>query len=98
MGVPIDVQSAILRIADALEKIASTPHKAEAQPLSDTSYAMKVARPAHELGDALQAWMLADGLGHSGALVLRDAIQQATKPETIEWLAAIAERYGFNRP
>lgn len=29
---------------------------------------------------------------------LRDAIRQATKLETIEWLAAIAERYGFKRP
>lgn len=27
--------------------------------------------------------------------MVRDAINQATKAETIEWLAAIAERYGF---
>jgi hypothetical protein len=33
-----------------------------------------------------------------GDCVLLDAIRQATKAETIEWLAAIAERYGFKAP
>lgn len=45
-------------------------------------------------------WLIGDGERPmkdktNGECILIDAINQATKAETIEWLAAIAERYGF---
>lgn len=49
------------------------------------------------LADALLVWSQAD-MSMMSEKVLQDAIRQATKPETIAWLAAIAERYGFKPP
>lgn len=63
---------------------------------------MTDAHKAKLLADALLAWLNArsyrgEDIGAS-LQILRDAINQATKAETIEWLAAIAERYGFKPP
>ena len=60
------------------------------------------AHKAKALAHALTAWL--EDLGGRGESIGawhqigRDAINQATKAETIEWLAAIAERYGFKPP
>ena len=87
------------RIAEALETLAKQGAKPAPAPLSDTAYAVDVARPAFEKGERLQAWAALSGVPGvpftPAEHVLNDAIRQATKPETIEWLAAIAERYGF---
>jgi len=45
------------------------------------------------LARQLSDWL--DELGDRPGAVLQDAIKQATKAETIEWFAALAERYGF---
>lgn len=53
------------------------------------------AHTVKPLADALEEW--AWHSTNTDAL-LRDAITQATKAETIEWLASLAERYGFKPP
>lgn len=66
------------------------------------------ARTVKPLADALLEWLtdhedtLQDGWQDPNMSpahpVLRDAIAQATKAETITWLASLAERYGFKPP
>lgn len=61
------------------------------------------AHKAKPLADALVDWLNADldleGFAWASAdSILSDAITQAAKAETIEWLASIAERYGFKPP
>ena len=57
------------------------------------------AHKVQPLADALAAWIDTDMSCPSiMGDILQDAIRQATKAETIEWLAAIAERYGFKPP
>ena len=56
------------------------------------------AHKAKALADALDAWLQYQMQAWKPEHILRDAIKQATKAETIEWLAAIAERYGFKPP
>jgi len=47
------------------------------------------------LAAALSSWCNRDQ--YKAYNVLQDAIQQATLPATISWLAALAERYGFQQ-
>jgi len=54
------------------------------------------AHKVQPLADALTAWLDGiDGSHFTASCILRDAIKQATRAETIEWFASIAERYGF---
>lgn len=89
-----DTPTRLRLVADELERLALV-YEAESQPQSDTAYAVDVARPAFEKAERLLAWFDGKAIG-CGDLILHDAIRQATKPETVEWLAAIAERYGFD--
>lgn len=85
------------RIADAIERIETIfkpppmPHVTlPTQPFVDAN--------ANPLADDLLQWFVDQGVeppAISG--MLQDAIRQATKPETIDWLASLAERYGFKR-
>lgn len=66
---------------------------------------MTDAHKVQPLANALRQWVDASTwphstteLGNPAADVLRAAIIQATKAETIEWLASLAERYGFTPP
>lgn len=64
---------------------------------------MNDAHKLQPLADALLAWLDIDAQTARDHMttegrILSDAIRQATKAETIEWLAAIAERYGFKPP
>lgn len=48
------------------------------------------------LSNKLIRWLF-PGPTERSADILVDAVRQATDPKTIEWLAAIAERYGFKQ-
>jgi len=49
------------------------------------------------LAKELTAWLEIDGHLHTASAILCDALRQATLPATVHWLAAIAERYGFQQ-
>lgn len=53
-----------------------------------------MSKEALELAFKLARWLDNEGAG-KGDWIVSDALKQATLPATIEWLAEIARRYGF---
>jgi len=51
-------------------------------------------KEAYELAVKLARWLDNAGAG-KGDWIVSDALKQATLPATIEWLAEIARRHGF---
>lgn len=52
------------------------------------------AHKVQPLAYALQGWVICEE-PMQAKRILNDAIRQATRAETIEWLASLAARYGF---
>lgn len=101
------VISRLDRIAVALERLASNrePQKQSGSVTSgELSFQthtlnLKPRDADHNaaslvLADKLDGWLRAEDTPTSFE-ILTDAIMQSTGPHTVEWLAAIAERYGF---
>lgn len=54
-----------------------------------------MSKDALELGARLIKWCGPSETWTPATCVLIDAVNQATLPATVEWLAEIARRYGF---
>lgn len=82
---------ALERIAAALESF-DAPRRAPAPPPVD-----KITPETTSLAAKLERWFMdpADRTNGRALNVIVDAIMQATKAETVEWFAALAQRYGF---
>lgn len=97
---------ALERIAAAIEKfgkpdgvVGGVPIRTQIIDVKDAAEFRKPSDATVALSNRLLAWFgdLKEPVAMKCAAVLDDAIRQATDPKTIEWIAAIAERYGFKQ-